>query len=285
VAERFAATGVIRFGTVDLLLERGHDGPNAGWVALARVERPVKMDEAAWIDSLFSANSCLMLFTHAAFCLTDGDTAAVLVLRVPPDHNDDPLMLSADLYGALSLCKAIAERTPGGRAESGADNAPGDPAPHDPFAGFDLQASLDAASQQMPMPASISTLIRDAAALLGRATRSAEAAASTNVLQAHGQDVGIGTDPDGNILVMATDLPALPAALLETRRNALCRTLELMLLTGISLAHGPAGYALMSRWDSRGRSAADLAAWIEHFTALAAAFRGIETSAAAEFRA
>lgn len=111
VARHFGETGRVEVLGKPLALHPLHSQPTGPWIASTRIARPAGMSDDAWCDALLLANSHSLLVAHAAFGLSeDGD--AVLVLRVPPGH-DDPGLLAVELVGLLSLADAVRDSVQG----------------------------------------------------------------------------------------------------------------------------------------------------------------------------
>ena len=117
-AAQFGETGVIDVAGQPLVLQPLHEEPAGPWIASTRAARPEGMSEEAWCDALLLANNHSQLLAHAAFGLApDGD--AVLVLRIPPAH-DDPSFLALQLSGLLLLVDSLCD----GVRNAAATNAP-----------------------------------------------------------------------------------------------------------------------------------------------------------------
>jgi len=105
VASHFGETGVIEIAGEPLVLQPLHDDPAGPWIASTRAARPDGVSEETWIDALLLANNHAQLVAHAGFGLAP-DGEAVLVLRIPPAH-DDPSLLAIQLSGLLALIDSV----------------------------------------------------------------------------------------------------------------------------------------------------------------------------------
>jgi hypothetical protein len=275
VARHFGDTGIIEVQGKSVTLHPLHDQPVGPWIATAHVARPVTVDEADWCDAMLFANTQTLLLTHAAFGLAEeGD--AVLVMRIPPDHND-PRFLCADLDGLLAMCNALsygaasraASRAAYGVAY-GADATTQEGATTDIVHGNGQPADE---APELEASAEVTELIRGAALHLGASPEQAAEAARTGSLELAGQRVGIVCDPDEEGLVLAVDLGNTFLDSTERCRTALAATLELILHAGAAVGRTPQRCQLMSRRVLQGHSAASLAAWLRGIAELAAAMR------------
>jgi len=277
VAAHFRDTGIIELEGKPLSLQPMSDRPAGPWLASLRAARPASVSEARWCDALLLASSQSLLVTHAAFGLApDGD--AVLVLRVPPGH-DDPALLAVEVAGLLGLRRAVQE---GVQAEISPDDvtpeadgeppsaaaAPAAPAGSQAASG---QASAPGTEQDFEAPEDVLVMVHGAMLHLGRTPAQAMAVARSGSLQIDGRTIGLACDVDGENLVVSAELEPGVIATLDQRRGALLANTELMAFIGMAVTEYRGQASLVSRWHLPGQSAENFAGWLRDVARLATA--------------
>lgn len=237
-AQAFADSGELQLNEVLLCVQPRSDQPD-DWLAMARVERPAGVAHERWCDALLGANGSLMLLAPWAFAV-DADGAALLVLRVPPAHCDDPLMLCGSLFGLLCTAEGLVH----GLVEPQAAAAPG----AEPGAAEDADAAIAASMAQPAFTDAMQALVRRAIEALGgdeAAQRQALAQGSLNVGPA---SIAVVADIEGQALVLSAEVG--PAALGPQETAAvLAGNLDLLALAGVAIGRLAGRLILSGRWD------------------------------------
>jgi hypothetical protein len=273
VAVHLRDTGLIEVDGKPLSLQPMSDRPAGPWLATVRAARPAAVSEARWHDALLLASSQSLQVTHAAFGLgADGD--AVVVLRVPPGH-DDPSLLAAELAGLLALRRALQEGVQAvispedvmpeadgeasqGTAQAGPTAASGD-------------AEAAACEQDFEAPEDVLVMVHGAMLHLGRTAEQALAVARSGSLQIDGLAIGLACDLDGENLVVSVELAPGVIDTPQQRRDALLANTELMAFVGMAVVEYQRKPQLMSRCHLPGQSAENFAGWLRDVARLARA--------------
>jgi hypothetical protein len=264
VARHFGETGVAEFGGKPLSLQPLQGEPSGPWIAVTRAQRPAGMGEDEWCDALLLATSRCVAATHAAFALAD-DGDGVVLLRIPAGH-DHPDLLAAELSSLLGLRRAVEQVTK--RKAPATSPVPRHKHQHAPAA---ANPGPDTDVQEFEAPAEVQELVHAAAWALGFSPEQAHAAARSGRLEIDGVSIGLACDDTGLTLVVAAEVAALAMDTPVRRRLALQANVHLMATAGVALAVDRGQARLVSRGYIEGRSAADLATWLQHLAGLSRA--------------
>lgn len=276
VAQRFGETGLAEFSGKPLSLQPLQGEPSGPWIGATRAQRPAGMSEDEWCDALLLATSHCVAATHAAFALAD-DGDGVVLLRVPAGH-DHPDLLAAELACLLGLRQAVEQVTKSKAPAKAAASQPKRVQPLQSAAPLHTRPAPAQASplpgediQQFEAPQQVLELVYAAAAVLGFSPEQAIAAAHTGSLKIDGVSVGLACDDTGLTLVVAADVAEQALDTPARRRLALQANVQLMATTGVALARDRGQARLVSRCQTEGHSAEDLAAWLKNLAGLSRA--------------
>jgi len=262
VADEFSRSGCMQLGDIGLLAYPLLQ-PEGPWAVVAHMPRPTAVSESAWMSALLAANTHITLIKDAAFAL-DKEGNGVLVLRIPMEHADDPLLFSTDLLGVLTASLTLREMTQAAPSSVGVEQASS--SVQEPEIDFDVAAAL-------AVPASITDLVCEARAFLGLEKVSALSSEGVDQLRIKDRDVSIACDLAAQVLVMSADLGADALGTADRCRAALLSNSELMLFMGLSVAAAGGDCQLHGRFRVAGTSGSFLAHWLEGFAAVATSLR------------
>lgn len=261
-ADEFAQSGCMQLGDIGLLAHPMHQ-PEGPWAIVAHVPRPTLVGESAWMSALLAANTYITLAQDAAFAL-DKEGDGVLVMRIPMEHAEDPLLFSTDLFGVLTAALNLRNMTQPAASSAGVEQASA-PA-QEPKVDFDVAATL-------AVPASMAELVCEARAFLGLEKVSALRSKGVDQLRIKDREVSVACDLTAHVLVMSADLGADALGTTERCRAALLANSELLLLMGLSVAAAAGDCQLLGRFHAAGASGSLLAHWLEGFAAIATSLR------------
>lgn len=276
VAQAFARTGQLQLNDVLLCVQPRSDEPD-DWLALARVARPAGVDQERWCNVLLGANGSLMLLAPWTFAIDD-DGAALLALRVPPSHFDDPVMLCGSLFGLLYTVEGLVHGLVGARAVATPDTgAAGDTQPAASEDAAAIDAAIEASMAQPAFTAPMQALVRGAVQALGGDEAARQEALAQRSLRVGPADIAVVADIEGHALVLSADLGQ--SAINGARETAavLAGNLDLLALAGVALGRLAGRPTLLGRWDvdeapdDGEERAALFAAWLIDFAELSQA--------------
>ena len=271
VADEFARSGCMKLGDIGLLAHPLHQ-PEGPWAVVAHVPRPSAVSESDWMSALLAANTLITLVKDAAFAL-DKEGNGVLVLRIPMEHADDPLLFSTDLLCVLSASLNLRKMTQAAPSSLGIEQASS--SAQEPEFDFDIAAAL-------AVPASMTELVCEARAFLGLEKVSTLSSEGVDQLRIKDREVSISCDLAAQVLVMSADLGADALGTADQCRAALLSNSELLLFMGLSVAAAGGDGQLHGRFHVAGASGSLLAHWLEGFAAIATSLRAdyrVEASA------
>lgn len=280
VARDFARSGQLQLNDVLLCVQPRSHQPD-DWLAVARVERPAGVAQERWCDVLLGANGSLMLLAPWAFAIDD-EGAALLVLRVPPAHCDDPLMLCGSLFGLLCTAEGLVH----GLVEPQAAATPGarEPAGPEPGAAADADAAIAASMAQPAFTAAMETLVCRTVEALGGDAATQRQALAQGSLRVGPASIAVVADIEGHALVLSADIGPATALGAQETAAVLAGNLDLLALAGVAVGRLAGRPILSGRWDvedatDEAAAQAELfAAWLIDFAELSQA---LGTAAAA----
>ena len=279
-AQDFAHSGQLQLNDVLLCVQPRSDEPD-DWLAMARVERPASVAHERWCDALLAANGSLMLLAPWAFAIDD-EGAALLVLRVPPAHCDDPLMLCGSLFGLLCTAEGLVHGLAGPQAA--ATPAAGEAAGAEPGTAGDVDAAITASMAQPAFTAAMQTLLGRAVEALGRDAATQRQALEQGSLRVGPASIAVVADIEGQALVLSAEIG--PASALGARETTavLAGNLDLLSLAGVAIGRLAGRPILSGRWDvedatdDASAQAELFAAWLIDFAELSQALGAAATA-------
>lgn len=244
-AQAFARSGELQLNDVLLCVQPRSDQPD-DWLAMARVERPAGVAHERWCDVLLGANGSLMLLAPWAFAI-DAEGAALLVLRVPPAHCDDPLMLCGSLFGLLCTAEGLVQGLVGRQAA--ATPGAGETAGAEPGAAEDADAAIAASMAQPAFTTAMETLVCRAVEALGGDAATQRQALAQGSLRVGPASIAVVADIEGQALVLSAEVG--PATALGARETAavLAGNFDLLTLAGVAIGRLAGRPVLSGRWD------------------------------------
>ncbi|MDR7149956.1 hypothetical protein J2W49_001911 [Hydrogenophaga palleronii] len=283
VAQEFARTGQLRLNDVLLCVQPRSDEPD-DWLALARIERPLGVDHERWCQVLLDANGSLMLLAPWTFTIDD-EGAALLVLRVPPSHFGDAVMLCGSLFGLLctaeGLVQGLVEPQAAASPPAGATAGARSTANEDAAA---IGAAIKASMAQPAFTAPMQALVRHAVKALGGDEAAQRQVIEQCSLRVGPVDIAVVADIEGHALVLSADFG--PDAITGARDAAavLAGNLDLLGLAGLAMGRLAGRVMLLGRWDvdeapdDGEERAALFAAWLIDFAELSQAIGAAATA-------
>ncbi|HEY9107096.1 MAG TPA: hypothetical protein VIN58_10505 [Roseateles sp.] len=279
-AQDFARSGQLQLNGVLLCVQPRSDQPD-DWLAMARVERPASVAHERWCDALLTANGSLMLLAPWAFAIDD-EGAALLALRVPPAHCDDPLMLCGSLFGLLWTAEGLVQGLAG--PQTGATPAAGEAAGAEPGTAEEADAAIAAAMAQPAFTAAMETLVCRAVEALGGDAATQRQALEQGSLRVGPASIAVVGDIEGQSLVLSAEVG--PAVALDAKETAavLAGNLDLLALAGVAIGRLSGLPVLSGRWDmddatdDLAERAELFAAWLIDFAELSQAIGAAATA-------
>jgi hypothetical protein len=259
-AQIFTETGLLRLPGMSIQLRLWHDEPVPQWLALGLLPRPPNVSVPLWNELLLRGN-CTISAMGACTAALDDRGHAVLISRLTQAHS-----ATCELGEQLALMIALAESLVGGATALGSGPFPSElPArPH----------TLPEVSQKATSQASIAhdwhlPLLAQTLHYLGDPTPLVHVE-TIGVIRIGPQHLEIIADGDKRHLLISTPI-ARSLHSSAQRDLALRANLELMALTGCTLALAPHGACLQGRWDSYGLDGYALGDWLGDIAQLATA--------------
>lgn len=258
-AQRFADTGVMHLPGLSLHMQLWGETPAPQWYVVAALSRPDEVPPSLWNELLLRSNCSISAMSTCAVGIDEhGD--AVLVNRLAIHPYSDFLYVADE----LALVIALAESLIGGATALSTGNRADYPQ-H-----FSSAARRPTEHESIPVTLALNwhqSLIDQALRHLG-STQSLDSIETICVLRLGDQQLEVVADSDKRHLVVSTAI----ANVLRSdgqRALALGANLELMTLTGCTIAMAPHGACLQGRWDSRGLDGRALGNWLGDFSLLA----------------
>ncbi|RON40065.1 hypothetical protein BK664_09415 [Pseudomonas brassicacearum] len=262
-ARDFASSGELRLPGLTLQLTLWQTEPFAQWIVLAQLPRPENLSALQWNELLLRANCAISAMGTCAGALDErGHGLLVNRLAYQPYSNHQGLVTELDhmiavaeslVAGATALSSTVALA-----------NAPSGPPPASSPA--TTPSAKAAMGQHWHRPLLIQALQR-----LGITAPPATQIQTVGVIQIGGRQLEVIADGDQRNVLVSTIIDA-PLRSAVQREMALRANLQLLLLTGCSVALAPQGSCLQARWDCTGLDGEAFADWLLDFARLADSF-------------
>jgi len=260
-SENFANTGLLQLPGLAIQLQPWLDAPVPQWLALGLLPRPNDVSPLLWNELLLRGN-CAMSAMAACAAAIDEQGDAVLVYRLSAQPYSDTTQLGEALAVLIALAESLMAGVTALSAGPTRSETPSGP-PSTP--GGALLASSNTAMAHRWHRA----LLVQALHYLGNVTP-AQSIDTVGVIRIGKQSLEVIADSDERHLLVSTGISS-PLHTGSQRKLALRANLELMTLTGCSVALAPQGACLQARWDSKGLDGIALGDWLGDFAQLAGA--------------
>ena len=258
-AQEFGFTGLLRLPGLSIQLQLWRETPQPQWLALGVLYRPNDVSPLLWNELILRGNCAITAVSGGTGAIDErGD--GLLVNRLGIQSYSDNTQLGESLGVLIALAESLI---------AGATSL------------SNMPAQLGTVAQQPFIPvtpaSSIATMVHSwhrtllvgALQHLGNIT-SPTSIDTVGVVRIGNQSLEVIADSDERHLLVSTSIKR-PLHSGHQRTLALRANLELMTLTGCSVALAPFGPCLQGRWDSEGLDGIALGDWLGDFAQLAAA--------------
>ena len=258
-ARNFANSGLLQLPGLAIQLQPWRDTPLPQWLALGLLPRPNDVSPLLWNELLLRGN-CAMSAIGACAAAIDERGHGLLVNRLSMQPYSDTTQLGEALAVLIALAESLIAGATALSAGPTRAELPAEP-PSTP--------ALLASSKAAMAHSWHRSLLVQALQHLGNTTP-VQSIDTVGVIRIGKQSLEIIADSDEHHLLVSTAINS-PLHSSSQRMLALRANLELMTLTGCSVALAPQGACLQSRWDCKGLDGIALGDWLGDFAQLAGA--------------
>ncbi|MEM6051392.1 hypothetical protein AAH450_12545 [Erwinia sp. P7711] len=278
--QQFASTGLIRLDALHLILICQSEKPVPMWLAVGILPEPEALHPEVWQEALLRTNDVAMAMNGISLSL-DPQGSALLTRPLAFDLPGQPDALAGVMNDFNSLASSLIDLL----LSLGQPETTGAPEEAPPLPGWiagwqqQLAERMDALSREALTTDWHYPLLQQTFTLLGLARESYLLEGCFCKLSFPERPLSVLADGDRRHLLISAplDLEISPG---DEQRHYLVANQELRLFTHCSLTLCGERICLVSRWDSLGLEAADLAGWLADFMTLTVAFDRRHQSAA-----